>query len=397
MNFRELYNSLLRGNMPESYDNRHLDCLLNPEKYAPVITEGKCQCDPNEASCVKHCLFNAISVGEDGKISVNSDCVGCEECISACSSGNIIATTDTIKVINTIKEGKTVYAMIAPAFIGQFNSNVTPDKLRTAFKRLGFTGMLEVSLFADILTLKESLDFDKLVNNPNEFMLTSCCCPVWIQMIRKVYSTLKVHLPKTVSPMVACGRIIKRLHPEAITVFIGPCLAKKSEAREPDIADSVDYVLTFQEVNDLFKAININLENLEGDYRDHSSEAGRIYAYSGGVSQAVKNTVERIYGDKHITTKLANGIPECKAILEQLANGSIDANFIEGMACVGGCVGGKKSLISPEEGKANVVEYGKQAQYKTPIDNPYVIELLERLEFGDLDSLLNSDMLKRDF
>lgn len=395
MKFRELYIQLLNGADPNGYDEHHLDCLLNPERYAPVIAEGNCECDINQAECVKYCLFNAITISDDGKLSVNSKCVGCEECISACKNSNIIATTDTIKVINTIKSGKKVYAMIAPAFLGQFSNEITPDKLRTAFKKLGFTGMLEVSLFADILTLKEAIEFDKHVKNDNDYMLTSCCCPVWIQMIRKIYNDLTVHLPQSVSPMVACGRVIKKLHPDAVTVFIGPCLAKKSEAREVDIADSTDYVLTFQEVKDLFDSIGLRPTELESDNRDHSSRAGRIYAYSGGVSAAVTDTVHRIYGDKNITSVCAEGVPQCKALLDKLIKGEINENFIEGMGCIGGCVGGKKSLISAVDGKKNVEEYAAKAQYSTPIDNPYVIELLERLGFENIDDLLSSNFLTR--
>ena len=142
--------------------------------------------------------------------------------------------------------------MVAPAFLGQFSEKVTPGKLRTAFQALGFTGMVEVALFADILTLKEALEFDKHVNEEGDYQLTSCCCPIWISMIRKMYHELMPHVPGAVSPMVACGRMIKQLHPDALTVFAGPCLAKKSEAKEPDIAGAVDYVLTFQEIQDIF-------------------------------------------------------------------------------------------------------------------------------------------------
>lgn len=395
MKFRDLYLQLLNGTTPKEYDERHLDCLLNPERYAPVIADGNCNCETNDAACVKHCLFNAISVSEDGVLAINSDCVGCEECIAACKNSNIVATTDTIKVINTIKSGKKVYAMIAPAFLGQFADDITPDKLRSAFKKLGFTGMLEVSLFADILTLKEALEFDKHVKNESDYMLTSCCCPVWIQMIRKIYNELTVHLPQSVSPMVACGRVIKKLHPDAVTVFIGPCLAKKSEAREADIADSTDYVLTFQEVKDLFDSLGLRPDSLEADNRDHSSRAGRIYAYSGGVSTAVTETVHRIYGDKVITSICAEGVPQCKALLEKLIKGEVNENFIEGMGCIGGCVGGKKALISAENGKRSVDEYAAKALYPTPIDNPYVIELLERLGFDNIEDLLASNFLSR--
>lgn len=123
-------------------------------------------------------------------------------------------------------------------FFGTVQRDCHPGKLRSAFKALGFSGMVEVALFADILTLKEALEFDKNIVNDNDYQLTSCCCPMWIAMIRKIYHELMPHVPGSVSPMIACGRVIKKLHPDAVTVFVGPCIAKKSEAREPDIKGS---------------------------------------------------------------------------------------------------------------------------------------------------------------
>ena len=141
-------------------------------------------------------------------------------------------------------------------------------------------------MFADILTLKEALEFERHVREPGDFQLTSCCCPVWIAMIRKRYHELLPHVPGAVSPMVACGRFLKRIHPDAVTIFAGPCLAKKKEAKEPDIADAVDYVLTFQEMQDIFDAAEISLEELPEEEKEHASKAGRLYARTGGVSQA---------------------------------------------------------------------------------------------------------------
>lgn len=139
---------------------------------------------------------------------------------------NIKLTKDAQACLEILKNGgKLIYAMIAPAFLGQFSDQVTPGKLRSALKYLGFTGMVEVSLFADILTLIESLEFVKNINQESDFMLTSCCCPMWMGMLRK--NNLLSHVPGTVSPMIAAARVIKLIHPEAITIFIGPCMAKK--------------------------------------------------------------------------------------------------------------------------------------------------------------------------
>ena len=193
---------------------------------------------------------------------------------------------------------KQVYALIAPAFMGQFGEGVSPGAIRAALKRAGFSGMVEVAVFADILTLKEALEFDRHVNRDTDFLLTSCCCPVWVSMIRNIYGELVPHMPGAVSPMIAAGRAVKKMHPDAVTVFIGPCLAKKKEAKEPDICDAIDVVLTFQETAMLFEAMGIAPQQMEEDASEHSSGAGRIYARTGGVSEAVVRTVEQLHPGK---------------------------------------------------------------------------------------------------
>lgn len=413
--FKELHDRLVKASLEkrlaeelerlrqEKFDPYHLDCLLNPEQYPTVIRTGDCDCpETQKAACLNKCLFGALHKDENGNISVDPEkCVGCAECIQNCRVEKLTDSKDILPALADIaKSDVPVYAMVAPAFINQFTRDVTPGKLRTAFKRLGFTGMVEVALFADILTLKEALEFDKNILTEKDFQLTSCCCPMWIAMIRRVYHELIPHVPAAVSPMVACGRSIKTLHPDAVTVFIGPCIAKKSEAREKDVADSTDHVLTFHEMRQIFEFSGINPADMEEDERDHSSRAGRIYASTGGVSEAVQTTVERLNPNREITVHAAqaDGVAACKAMLKDVLDGKITANFIEGMGCAGGCVGGPKVLIPKEEGRKNVYAYGSDTAYRTPIDNPYVIELLRRLGFDTPESLMeHSDIFTRKF
>jgi iron only hydrogenase large subunit-like protein len=384
------------------FDPHQLDCLLHPENYAPVWRIGDCNCSKNGDACAVSCLFNAIEKDKNGNTVINKElCVGCSDCIDSCKANKLVASKDILPAMEAVHIAKgPVFAMIAPAFISQFSSQVTPGKLRSAFKKLGFAGMVEVALFADILTLKEAFEFDSRIINESDFLLTSCCCPLWIALIRKIYKQFVPYVPGSVSPMVACGRAIKQLEPDAVTVFVGPCIAKKAEAREADIADAVNHVLTFQEVRDIFEFAEINPSEMEDDLRDHSSKAGRIYARTGGVSEAVKSTVERISPDRKIIVKTqqANGMRECKEMLNAIKEGKLSANFIEGMGCVGGCVGGPKAILDREEGRNNVNHYGDQASYSTPIDNPYVIDLLHRLGFDTVESLLeHSDIFTREF
>jgi iron only hydrogenase large subunit-like protein len=413
--FNELYHRLVKASIEnkepqelekirqEEFDPHQLDCLLNPENYPPVWRIGDCACsDSQHAACAGKCLFDALYRDENGNMQINKElCVGCSECIDQCEAKKLIASHDILPALAAVHSSKApVYAMIAPAFISQFSEDVTPGKLRSAFKKIGFAGMVEVALFADILTLKEALEFDKNIVNEKDYQLTSCCCPMWIAMIRKVYHELMPHVPGAVSPMVACGRAIKLLYPDAVTVFIGPCLAKKAEAREPDVSASTDFVLTFQEVQDIFDFAKINPAEFPEDARDHSSRAGRIYARTGGVSQAVQDTVKRLNPERKIAVHAsqADGVPACKKMLNELIEGRNNANFLEGMGCVGGCVGGPRALINRDEGREHVNRYGDQAEYPTPIDNPYVIELLHRLGFETVENLLeNSDIFTRQF
>lgn len=406
--FDGLYRELLKGRakgeetLPKEYNPYHLDCLLHPEKYAPVLHIRECEKCAYDQACRNSCIFDAIERTKDGKLWINPAlCAGCEACIEACADGNLTAGRDVFPAMKAVREAKgPVYMMVAPAFLGQFREGVTPGKLRTAFKALGFTGMVEVALFADILTLKEALEFDRHVRQDGDYQLTSCCCPVWIAMIRKIYHELMPHVPGAVSPMIACGRMIKRIHPDALTVFAGPCLAKKQEAKESDIADAVDYVLTFQEVQDIFDAADIHLEELYDAGKEHASQAGRLYARTGGVSQAVAEMVEQLRPDRSIRVRSerADGPKDCMEMIRRIKEGRTDANFFEGMGCAGGCVGGPKAVLDAKRGREHVEDYGRASRFRTPLENPYVRKVLEELGLETVEELLGDDeLLTRDF
>lgn len=401
----ELEKAALTGNLDEackeiekagsSDDLLLLDLILHPEGRPPVVKTGLCHCkEKSKGACEVSCLFDAVRRDENGKLVITSKCTGCGECLKSCPENNLAGRKDAVSLINVLKtKDAPVYAMIAPAFSGQFSSDVTSGKLRSAFKLMGFYGMIEVAMFADILSLKEALEFDRAIISDEDFLLTSCCCPLWVALIRKSYQSMIPHVPPSVSPMVACGRAIKKISPDAVTVFIGPCLAKKAEAREADISDAVDYVLTFEEIAELFAILKIEPKKLEEDQSDHSSRAGRIYARVSGVSEAVQATLNRLRPDRKMALKSqqADGMIDCKKLLKEISEGEIHANFIEGMGCRGGCVGGPKSLIDKDEARKHVNRYGDAASFKTPVDSPYVLDLLKRLDFDTVESLLERD------
>ncbi len=403
MTFNELHRKILKSAkdgtpLPEDLTGKELhqlDCLLHPDDY-PLVWKLE-DCDCKDKNCVTACTFQALEI-KDGKAVLNPDkCTGCAKCIEACENQNLTFSHDSVKVLEMLKDEEgPVYALMAPAFIGQFGNDATPSRIRSALKQIGFAGMIEVAAFADILTLKEALEFCHNMKQPEAFQLTSCCCPVWIKLIRKDFQKIAGHLPASVSPMIACGRIAKQLHKGCRTVFIGPCLAKKAEAKEPDLQGAIDCVLTFEEIHYIFETFQVDFSQIEGEEKEHSATAGRLYARTGGVSHAVSECVKNIAPDCHLDPVYANGVANCKKLLEDILNGKISGNFFEGMACEGGCVGGPKRIISADKGTDMVNSYASAALYQTPAENPYVIDLIHRLGFFTIEEFLkSSDILTR--
>lgn len=351
----------------------------------PVVVANTAACDlcTNAGhDCGQACAVGAIS-HDNGKIKIDYDkCLGEGHCVTMCSLGALAEKSQFVPLINLLRERTNpVYASVAPAFAGQFGSEVTPGKLRSALITLGFTDMIETALFADLITMKEAFEFDEKVKSAEDFLLTSCCCPVWIKLIENKYPKLVQHISPAVSPMIASGRILKFINPSAKVVFIGPCVAKKSEALLPDLKGAIDFVLTFQELATIFEAADINPAKTKDEEKATASWAGRVYAHTGGVSSAVDETLAKLipYRAQKFTPITVDGIPDCQKLLERISNGNISANFIEGMACKGGCVGGPGRLISPEHGKTEVQRYGKQSDKRTPVENPQVYTILTRL------------------
>ncbi len=363
--------------------------------HEPIIVANSaaCQmCPPGQGQCEKACPLHAISRDELGKVKIDHEkCMGEGHCIDACSFGALGEKSQFVPLINLLKQKTSpVYASIAPAFVGQFGPDVTPGKLRSALLALGFADVVETALYADLITMKEAFEFEDHVKTAHDFMFTSCCCPVWIKLIENKFPDLVEHISPSVSPMVASARVIKQFEPEAKVVFIGPCIAKKSEALLPDLQGAIDYVLTFQELVSIFEATEIDPTQQEDQEKGTASWGGRVYGYTGGVSAAVATTLAKLiphHSQKLISMKV-DGIPDCQKLLEQIKNGQLDFNFIEGMACKGGCVGGPGRLLPPEEGRGHVEKYGLESTAQTPVENPQVYAILARLGHEDATTSL---------
>jgi iron only hydrogenase large subunit-like protein len=367
---------------------------------SPVIAkvDGPCDyCDKDVCECPKY--QTALYRRTDEPIIENNKCLSCGECVTSCDFGALADKIEFLPVVNLLKdENVPVYAAVAPAIVGQFGDNVTMGQLRMAFKLMGFRDMVEVALFADILTIKEAIEFDKLVKTEEDFFLTSCCCPVWFNMVKKSYPDMYKHMSPSVSPMIASGRILKKLYPEAKVVFIAPCIAKKAEYKEPDVAGAIDFVLNFRELKEIFDALNIDLEKLPSDDVDHASLGGRLYARTGGVSFSVKTVVNRLKAERVIKLKAkkVDGAKRCKEVLDQLNRGEkLEANFIEGMGCIGGCVGGPRTNIDRGLGRDFVNDYGEESYILTPFDNKNLIKILEQLGVDSLENMMENEEVAR--
>ena len=378
------------------------------KKIVKKLECSNSNCKPdknNNYSCQKACPFHAIMYDNENKTTAinESICIDCGICVDACKDGRILDKIEFLPIMNLIKNNKTVIAAVAPAIMGQFGEDVTMDQLRAAFIKLGFTDMIEVAFAADILTIKESVEFNKHVNSTNDLMITSCCCPMWVGMLKKVYKDLIPNLSPSVSPMIAAGRVIKALNKDAKVVFIGPCIAKKSEATAPDVAGAIDFVLTFQELNDIFNTFNFHPRDLKGvPSIEYTSKGGRLYARSGGVSIAISEAIEELYPNKikYFKSKKAEGVKECKELLDKALSGKLNATFLEGMGCVGGCVGGPKILVPASDAKKAVDNFAYDASIKVAVHSKILDDVLEKIGITSLDDFEDSkkiNMLEREF
>ncbi|NLY45848.1 MAG: iron hydrogenase [Tissierella sp.] len=380
-----------------------LDLLKSNKITHPIVTniDGPCEfCDEHHDKCIVECKYEDPIYRRNTKpLIINDKCLSCGHCVSDCDFGAIADKIEFIPIIDLLKDRDTpVYATIAPAAVGQFGDKVSMGQLRTALKLMGFKDLIEVALFADLLTIKEAFEFNKLVKNKEDFFLTSCCCPIWFNMVKKNYSKLYEKMSPSVSPMIASGRILKKLYDNAKVVFIGPCIAKKSEAKEPHLEGAIDYVLNFRELKEIFEALNIDLDKIEPDDVDHASLGGRLYARTGGVSFAVKTAVNRLEPTRvvKLKSKKVHGVKECKGILDDLRdNKDFDANFIEGMGCVGGCVGGPRTNLDIDSATKRVNDFGEESFILTPFDNKNILRILQNFNILNLEEIMENEEITK--
>lgn len=333
-----------------------------------------------ERPCEKSCGMNAIESDEHGKAKINYDkCVSCGMCIVNCPFGAIADKSQLFQVIQSLKSDYEVYAIMAPAFVGQFGPKVNLKTIDDAMGRLGFDGVYEVSIGADLCTIEEAEDFLKKVPNTLKFMATSCC-PSWSVMAKKEFPEFRDNISMALTPMVLTARLVKKEHPNAKVVFVGPCSAKKLEASRKSVRSDVDFVLTFEELMGMFVAKNVDFNSLkEKELKNETSADGRGFAVSGGVAQAVVHAIQRIDMTREIKVESAQGLANCKKLLQMAKAGKYDGYLLEGMACPLGCVSGAGTIATATRTKA-MVEVSKR---ETPVKNSMDSKFRDRLETLD--------------
>lgn len=318
--------------------------------------------------CLNACKVKAISMNEDKAATIdNSKCISCGACVYQCPFGAIMDKSYILDVIDIIKKSENnqkykVFAVIAPSISSQFTYAKLGQVIK-GLKCLGFHTVVEAALGADMVAFKESEELAE------KGFLTSSCCPAFVNYIEKSFPELLPFVSSNLSPMAAIAKYIKEHEFPCKVVFIGPCTAKKAEVQKDEIKQYVDVAMTFEELQALFDSKDIDITSLEEDVLDNASYFGRIFARSGGLSDAVAQGLkEHGITDFELKAVPCDGIEACRMALLKKKKNVLDGNFIEGMACIGGCIGGAGCLTHGEKNKSEVDKYGMQAYEKTISD-----------------------------
>ena len=317
--------------------------------------------------CQIACKVKAISINEDNAAAIdNSKCIQCGACVYQCPFGAISDKSYILNVIDLIKKSEDnkkykVYALVAPSISSQF-TYAKLGQVITGLKKLGFYTVIEAALGADMVAHAESKELAE------KGFLTSSCCPAFVQYVKSAFPQLLPMVSHNLSPMATIAKYIKETEKDTKVIFIGPCTAKKAEVQLERVKPYIDAVMTFEELQALFDSKDLDITTFEEDVLDNASYFGRIFARSGGLSDAVKQGLTEQNIDFDLKPIACDGIEECRVALLKKSKNVLDANFIEGMACVGGCIGGAGCLTHGEKNKAQVDEYGKEAMEKTITD-----------------------------
>ncbi len=317
--------------------------------------------------CIKSCKVGALSIDENKKAKIDNDkCVMCGACVYNCPFGAITDISYILDVVDLIKKArenpdKKLYAIIAPAIVSQF-PYAKIGQLVSGIKKIGFHHVVEVALGADIVLYKEKEEFKE------KDILTTSCCPSFVMYIERHFPELAKYISHTPSPMIESARLLKKTDPNASIVFIGPCTSKKHEFTLEKAGGVIDSVITFEELQALLDSLDIKVEDLEEDVLDNASFYGRIFAKSGGITQGINDLLKEENYQGEVKPAILNGLDECKPALMKLKFKRLEANFLEGMACKGGCINGAGCLHHGDKNAKDVDAYANSSKEKT-VDN----------------------------
>ncbi|MDY5627051.1 MAG: 4Fe-4S dicluster domain-containing protein [Clostridia bacterium] len=324
--------------------------------------------------CQNACKIKAISMNENKAAAIDNDkCISCGACVYQCPFGAIMDKSFILDVIELLKKSLAdknykLYAIVAPSISSQF-TYAKLGQVITGLKKLGFHTVIEAALGADMVAQAESKELAE------KKFLTSSCCPAFVSYIEKNFPDLVPFVSHNLSPMATIAKYIKDTTENAKIVFIGPCTAKKAEIQRDRVKPYVDAVLTFEELQALFDSRDMDITALEEGVLDNASYFGRIFARCGGLADAVAEGLkEQGFDDFELKAVSCDGIEQCRVALLKKSKNLLDANFIEGMACIGGCIGGAGCLTHGEKNKLDVDKYGREALEKTIADAVSVLK-----------------------
>lgn len=316
--------------------------------------------------CVTACKVKAISMDEETKAAKidNDKCISCGACVYMCPFGAISEKSFILNVIDLIRKSENnekykIYAVVAPSISSQF-TYATLGQVITGIRKLGFFATVEAALGADLTSYAEARELSE------KGFLTSSCCPAFVRYVEGQFPTLKEHISHNLSPMAMIAKYMKEQEPDCKIVFIGPCTAKKMEFQKPSVSPYIDCVITFEELQALFDSRDLDLTQYEETPLDNASYFGRIFARSGGLADAVAEALkEQGITDFELKPVVCDGIEQCRTALLKASKNLLKENFIEGMACFGGCIGGAGCLTHGEKNRSGVDKYGREAMEKT--------------------------------
>ncbi len=314
--------------------------------------------------CENACKVKAISMNENKAAKINNEkCTACGACVYQCPFGAITDKSYILDVIDIIKKSGgnknyKLYAIVAPSISSQFKY-AKLGQVITGLKELGFHTVVEAALGADMVAQAESKELAE------KGFLTSSCCPAFVSYIEKNFPELVPFISHNLSPMATIAKYIKEHEVPCKIVFIGPCTAKKMEVKKPTVSPYIDAAMTFEELQALFDSRDMDITQLSEGVLDNASYFGRIFARCGGLADAVAEGLKEQGIDFELKAVSCDGIEECRAALLKKSKNVLDANFIEGMACIGGCIGGAGCLTHGEKNKAEVDKYGREAYEKS--------------------------------